>query len=532
MSSINLDEQLAEICTIYQSFKDDLISTSIKIENIFTELLRKNAPDYNLNYINSAYPGYYFSFSPRIKTEESLEEKMVRSGQLLKLIEQDEEEVEKSLKSMNDLIGIKILGEVEQDVLSIFKILRDNQSELKKSGINFLTSFSGQPTTMKNDLEIYKFNCEYVCEDNDVPTKYLFELQIKSKLLSAWGDMEHRIFYKDYVGTAVRNSVQQLMNKVGHNLKSIDELLYTIRVSNSNYLKERDFYLFVEDVQMLFTDELKKYLNTTKNFDLHKIIALLFEFKNIDREKKEIDFSSFSIPTIDESMLDDRYKHLKIFEVLKKYSFNIRILEYIYTAYTYSDYPEELIEVTDILTAGDERDKCHAYDLYKYLEYYKEIIVRRFSDLSIDEPDLGENYLDEVLNFIFTNATSEDVLLLSGKYKLILDFYSNFKTVYDNEFEEDFEEDMKVPGMEQNELPDNHRNYYFLLTKFFSLYIFESVTNFSPYLVSEEESFFLDYKDEIINFMKKVNVNIQKSDEVYEQVVQFTNSNSLLGSEE
>ncbi|RHB45761.1 hypothetical protein, partial [Exiguobacterium sp. AM39-5BH] len=161
MVTLSLDDNLSSISSLYRGIRSDLVDISTEIQVVFNNLLRSKASDYGLTYVNSAYPGYYFSFSPRVKEEESLEEKLVRSGQLLYLIEKSDEQILIDLYNMNDLIGIKILGELEEDVSSIVKLIRDNQSILLDQGITFLSNFSEKPVPMKNGLDIFKYNCSY-----------------------------------------------------------------------------------------------------------------------------------------------------------------------------------------------------------------------------------------------------------------------------------------------------------------------------------------------------------------------------------
>lgn len=540
MVTLSLDDNLSSISSLYRGIRSDLVDISTEIQVVFNNLLRSKASDYGLTYVNSAYPGYYFSFSPRVKEEESLEEKLVRSGQLLYLIEKSDEQILIDLYNMNDLIGIKILGELEEDVSSIVKLIRDNQSILLDQGITFLSNFSEKPVPMKNGLDIFKYNCSYTKTVDGKEFIYLFELQIKSKLLSAWGDMEHRIFYKDYMGTAVRNSVQQLMNKVGSNLKSIDSLLHTIRISNSNYLLEKEFYLFMEDIQKIFTKQLKVYLKTSKNFNLNQIVTILFEFMDVrksveDKSLFDVNFESIVIPEITEMILQDNYKYLDLFNKLKKYSFNVRILEYIYTSSVYFKYESNKIN-NDILIDQQDDFKIYAQILYDFLEEYKIIVLKKYSDFSIDELYEEESYLNDIFNFIFANSKSEDVLLLSNKYKLVLDFYSNFKATYNTEFEDVFEESMMVPGIEQGTVDISHRENYYLITKLFALYVFERETDFSHYLSEDLANFFRDENEQILDFMKLVHDNIKTDNSIKpdskleEEVIKFTNQNSLLGS--
>ncbi|RHB46853.1 hypothetical protein DW881_13530 [Exiguobacterium sp. AM39-5BH] len=171
-----------------------------------------------------------------------------------------------------------------------------------------------------------------------------------------------------------------------------------------------------------------------------------------------------------------------------------------------------------------------------FLRNIKIIVLKKYSDFSIDELYEEESYLNDIFNFIFANSKSEDVLLLSNKYKLVLDFYSNFKATYNTEFEDVFEESMMVPGIEQGTVDISHRENYYLITKLFALYVFERETDFSHYLSEDLANFFRDENEQILDFMKLVHDNIKTDNSIKpdskleEEVIKFTNQNSLLGS--
>lgn len=522
MSVLSLDDELRTMSSLYSSYRIELLDISDEITAIFTDFLKKYAFDFDLTYQNSAYPGFYFTFSPRVKSVESFSEKLVRSSEVLSLLNQSEEHKLAFLHSADDLLGLKILGELEADVISIFSLISSREKYLNDKGISFHSSFALQPVSMKNGLEIFKLNCTYNNGQKDFP----FELQIKSKLLSAWGDMEHSIFYKDYSGTAIRTSIQRVMNDVGKSLHSLDALLFSIRGSNKDYLNQRDYLQFLERIQNCFSEEVQKYMGTKQNFDLNKIVSLLYNFDNIDKKKESFSFDSLIIPELTISDTSNEEQKLRIFLELKKFSIPIRILEFIYTVYMDNMYEDD----------ESKRSKIHVSNLTVFLEEYKKVIIRTKSNVKFLEELINNNRLNEVFDFIFINSKNEDVLFLSNNYKHILQFFSYIDSQFSEEVGdiEDFNEDFLVPGLDAPKRQDN--SVYYNLVKLLSLYVFEKKSmNDSEDLFTKEEFNELKEKHKEVAklfefFLEEVGINTENE---YEQIIiQFANLNSWVGSEE
>ena len=83
---------------------------------------------------------------------------------------------------------------------------------------------------MKNGHIIYKIEVKY----NDIP----FELQIKNKLDSAWGDMEHDLYYKNNKINIVEEINKLSFNHLGIMLKQIDDYMSKLRKMNQEALTE------------------------------------------------------------------------------------------------------------------------------------------------------------------------------------------------------------------------------------------------------------------------------------------------------
>lgn len=165
---------------------------------------------------------------------------------------------------MDDLIGIKILTQVKKDSERIYEILNKNLETLKNNGIRFY-DFNKQPKQMKNGMEIYNIKGSYKEE-------YNFELQIKSQIESAWADMDHEMFYKDYDITPVRKSVQVTMNRVGKLLHEIDGLLYSIRNSKLDFEEEENKIILLRKLNEEYQRPIREMFKVNFPFDFSRYV--------------------------------------------------------------------------------------------------------------------------------------------------------------------------------------------------------------------------------------------------------------------
>lgn len=266
-----------------KNFQDELATVAKEIVKNIEELLHTKATDFGLVSTNSVRKDYYFNVVSRVKKPDSLKEKLVRKNLGLYLIEElklvDPSDIEINndiilayLRRFEDIIGIKIITELLADTENVYNLLSDNKTLLDDKQIDF-KDFSPQPRPMQNGFKIYNIKAKY-------KGKYCFELQIKSKISSAWGDMDHTLFYKDYTITPIKDSNQIAMNNIGELLNKLESFLLDIRNTNINY-KERSEYLYLiskfdNEISSLIKKELGIYYNLNKIADI-----LLFIYKKL-----------------------------------------------------------------------------------------------------------------------------------------------------------------------------------------------------------------------------------------------------------
>ncbi|MCM3225752.1 hypothetical protein [Terribacillus saccharophilus] len=412
------------------------------IVDIFKDVLDNNKNKYDLIFTNSVYKGEYYKFSSRVKSKESISEKLVRSSDLLYLIQkynltnvgdiqQNKKDIIKFFNSYEDIIGLKIIGELIIDTENIYDLIREKVDEFLTKDIN-IDGLLPQPIHMKNGLPIYKLKCTY-------KNIYAFELQFKSQLQSAWGDMEHQLFYKDYNFTPVKSSAQSIMNEVGHLLQSVDNLLYKIRVAESNYQSEEEFSLFTNNIHKAYSEVIKDFLDIPHEqnlislshllYDLYKVF---FEDRNAIRElsKTGIDYRFIGF-SVEETGV------LKNFESIKALNLDIQILEFIILNWlkylkVYND--DELTYSSSLKYFFNVYQKyiCEKYLIPDDDEYYPVIFERILSNVSNKKAFMGAVEFGDIANYyklshdLFSDE-EESSTLDKDKFNLITVIYAVYK---------------------------------------------------------------------------------------------------------
>lgn len=236
--------------------RPDLETAKDSIIKLLEELINKNASAHKLILTNdSSKEIKLYELVGRVKQKESLIEKIVRNQIFDCFFDKTEEEIITEIKkNIDDLVGLRFLVSLSCDCEKVFEILRDSQSELNSKGITFGTDIKSNPQIMKNGRPIYRIKGNF----GDVK----FELQIKSQVDSAWADIEHMLFYKDYQFSYNQNTNKSIMNKIGDLLGEVDKLMIQVRDSQLQFEKERD--------QLVFNQNLG---NAYKNFFKGKLIS-------------------------------------------------------------------------------------------------------------------------------------------------------------------------------------------------------------------------------------------------------------------
>lgn len=298
-----------------ENFQTDLKNTAISIVNKIKSVIDDNGNDFDLFSKNSVRDIKYFNIVYRIKEEKSLREKFYRGNLLSKNftflknisnIENEKTRIKQTFKGLGDIIGVKILTDLNVDCKKIHSLLRTHESKLDIDDIKLnKDDLSSQPTVMTNGLDIYKINAHL--------NQYAFELQIKSKLLSVWGDMEHSIFYKDYFISPVRENTQATMNHIGKLLFQIDDFLESVRESNKLFHEKSDVISFLTWFDKNYSEKIRNKLADV-GYKIDSFSELLYFIKNSNKisdtiSKRELQFNHFDFNS--KTLIYQKYKELR-----------------------------------------------------------------------------------------------------------------------------------------------------------------------------------------------------------------------------
>lgn len=170
---------------------------------------------------------HFLNVSYRIKSPESLKEKILRDNFYIKYKTPDN-----LLHNLSDLIGVRIECrfiedevKIYKDILGIFKTKEEDgyYSNPLNSSIRLKLS-DHQPQIQKNGFEIYKIDGKYKKEDIEIN----FELQLKSLVNVFWGEIDHRVLYKNFNYMLTEDFFRDIMGSIKDNLAMIDRQLMVV----------------------------------------------------------------------------------------------------------------------------------------------------------------------------------------------------------------------------------------------------------------------------------------------------------------
>ncbi|OFI05910.1 hypothetical protein CLOACE_14550 [Clostridium acetireducens DSM 10703] len=169
----------------------------------------------------------YLNITSRVKSSFSLKEKIIRNNYYKKYSSPEE-----VLYNLSDLIGVRIECRFIEDENGIYKFLKKFFNRVYKDGMYYnannekirLDLSSQQPQVQKNGFKIYKIDGVYDFNDK----KINFELQIKSLVNIFWGEIEHKIIYKNYNYMLTNKFFKEMMDSIKSNLSMMDNQLLII----------------------------------------------------------------------------------------------------------------------------------------------------------------------------------------------------------------------------------------------------------------------------------------------------------------
>jgi ppGpp synthetase/RelA/SpoT-type nucleotidyltranferase len=218
---LELFDFIDETLKLIEENKDDLEKVAETLEKFFMDSFSINDHFLNVNY--------------RIKSLESLKEKILRHNFYIKY-----KTPENLFQNLSDLIGLRIEcrfiedeNKIYKDILKLFNTEENDgyYSNLLNSNI-MLRLDEKQPQKQKNGFEIYKIDGKY--SKNGMIVN--FELQIKSLVNVFWGEIDHKILYKNFNYMLTEGFFRDIMSSIKDNLAMIDRQLMLVY----NHLNDMD----------------------------------------------------------------------------------------------------------------------------------------------------------------------------------------------------------------------------------------------------------------------------------------------------
>ena len=207
----------------------------------YNEELETSKDDIKLYFkdITSSYGDGYLNIVSRVKSSNSLKEKILRNNYYKKYSSPKE-----LLCNLHDLIGIRIECKFINDEKKIFHLLKKEFNKINEDGLYYnpknrnicLDLKELQPQIQKNGFQIYKIDGIFNKENETL----MFELQIKSLVNVFWGEIEHKIIYKNYSYILTDNFLKEIMSSLKKNLTMIDNQLQLI-YNQFNRPEDKDF---------------------------------------------------------------------------------------------------------------------------------------------------------------------------------------------------------------------------------------------------------------------------------------------------
>lgn len=167
---------------------------------------------------------YIVDLSSRVKSKESLREKIIRNRFYMEC-----GDAQTVLDDLSDLIGVTIECRfIEEEYKALFH-LRSVLTKVDDDGFHYSEKFpkfhlecaSQQPQIQKNGFAIYRIDGYYI-EDEQMVN---FELQIKALVHSFWGEIEHKLVYKNTNFYVYDEFMKDLLASINANLSITDRQL-------------------------------------------------------------------------------------------------------------------------------------------------------------------------------------------------------------------------------------------------------------------------------------------------------------------
>ena len=274
---LELFNYIDDVMDLFDYHKIELAGVNKELKKYFTDLF---LDDDRLTNITT-----------RIKTQESLREKLIRRNFFMRF-----PDPVSGFKYIQDLVGIRVECRFIKDEEDLYKkIIKDftikSDRGYYRSNKNRkirLKLDDPQPQTLANGFKMFKLDGEY----DTGSYIYCFELQIKSFVNVFWGEIDHKLLYKNYNYIVTEGFFREIMNSINDNLKMIDKQLMILydhvkkqdaseTISAEHQLKK----LLSKILHDVFTTKIHEELGLYLNIKIITDIVVDFLFMKSSRNK-------------------------------------------------------------------------------------------------------------------------------------------------------------------------------------------------------------------------------------------------------
>lgn len=259
-------------------FIDDSIDLLHKHHSIYESCARKLERFFTDSF---SWKESFLNVKTRIKSEDSLREKILRQNLFTEYFTPQE-----MMDDLPDIIGLRIECRFIEEEKEIYESLCAMFTEEMEDGF-FASEFNEgirldlstpQPQIQKNGFEIYKIDGKIWTEMMTIH----FELQIKSMVNVFWGEIDHKVLYKNYNYMMGEDFFRELLISIKENLWSVDKRLMQL-------------YRRIENMDLAYPSTTKDQL---KNM-LSKMIHDSFVLRMREQTGILIDFKKPSVLIVD-----------------------------------------------------------------------------------------------------------------------------------------------------------------------------------------------------------------------------------------
>lgn len=413
---LELFKYIDDVLDLFEYHRQELVSINKEVRNYFSDVLKDDERALNL--------------STRIKTPQSLREKLIRRNYYIKYPTPFE-----GFKKVPDLIGLRIEcrfikdeKEIYQKIIDEFRIYCGKGYYASNINKNIRLNLEDiQPQVLNNGFKIYKLDGLY----KNSKTSYSFELQIKSLVNLFWGEIDHKILYKNYNYMIVEDFFRDIMNSIIDNLFMVDKQLMILydHVTNSDAsgkdpAEKQLKVLLSKIIHDVFINKIYGELGFVFNIKASTDIIVEFIFMKLKKNKDNSygeDFISLINRINEISTLDmNLEEYINVDEKPKFYDSFTRNIGNLILASLNKDF-EWNIFFKIITTIDKESDNQIFEDFIHFVRYqYTLLILNLFENFDLSEDDKRdiENFILNLVIDKFKNNTTLEFLMVKSINKI------------------------------------------------------------------------------------------------------------------